>query len=205
MFQSAPAQATTSRQRQIEKRPTSHIPHAKNRECSQHPSPCLLLPNFLSSSAMKMWIGIGAEQDGEHSLRQHCSVNPPLSWTPRGPVISGTPTTKTPADQSLRRGTACCARCSVAEECHSSAITRSISAVASWLRPEPQPTSPQTSPAPEKRVETARHSGISTRFWPKSRNYRKQTIKPCLPGSRIAQCDSRELPSSIGQPIRRNR
>jgi hypothetical protein len=200
---------------------------------------------------MKMWIGIGTEQDGEQSPRQHCSVNPPLPWSPRGPVTSGTPPTKTPAeyflgrgaaccarfsaadqslrrgagacsrfgsrtqlracarfgaaDQSLRRGTACCARCSADDRHHSSAITRSIPAVASWHRFQPQPTSPRTPPAPEKRVETARHSDISTRFWPKSRSHRKQTIKPCLPGSRIAQCDATELPSSIGQPVRRNR
>jgi hypothetical protein len=172
--------------------------------------------------AMKMWIGIGTEQDGEQSPRQHCSVNPPLPWSPRGPVTSGTPPTNPPAeyflgrgaaccarfgaaDQSLRRGTACCARCSADDRHHSSAITRSIPAVASWHRFQPQPTSPRTPPAPEKRVETARHSDISTRFWPKSRSHRKQTIKPCLPGSRIAQCDATELPSSIGQPVRRNR
>src|SRR5271163_1292648 len=40
---------------------------------------------------------------------------------------------------------------------------------------------------------------ISNRFWLKNRSYRKQTIKPCLTGSRIAQCaigslqDSRTL------------
>jgi hypothetical protein len=193
-----------------------------------------------------MWFGIGAEQDGEQSPRQHCSVNPPLSWSPRGPVTSGTPPTKTPAeyflgrgagacpqfgsrtqlrgcarfsaaDQSLRRGAGAypqfgsrtqlrgCARCRAADQGHSLAITRSISADASWHRFQPQPTSPRTPPAPEKRVETVRHPGISTRFWPKSRSYRKHTTKPCLPGSRIAQCDSRELPSSIGQPLRRNR
>jgi hypothetical protein len=30
---------------------------------------------------------------------------------------------------------------------------------------------------------------ISTRFWPKSRSYRKQTIKPCLPGARTTFSD----------------
>jgi hypothetical protein len=33
---------------------------------------------------------------------------------------------------------------------------------------------------------TASSDTISNRFWSKSRSYRKQTIKPCLPGSRIA-------------------
>jgi hypothetical protein len=154
--------------------------------------------------AMKMWIGIGAEQDGEHSPRQHCSANPQLPRSPRGQFSRYTPPTKPPAEDSLRRGAACCARFSAADQLQSS-TTRSIPAVESWLRFQSQPASPRTSPAAEKTPEAARHSGISTRFWPKSRSYRKQTIKPCLPGSRIAQSDSRELPSSIGQPLRRNR
>ena len=47
--------------------------------------------------------------------------------------------------------------------------------------------------------EIRQFSDISTRFWAKSRSYRKQTIKPLLPGSRIARCvtgplhDSRTL------------
>jgi hypothetical protein len=169
-----------------------------------------------------MWIGVGAEQDGEHSPRQHCSVNPPLPWSPRGPVTSGTPPIKNPADdflrrgaaccarfsvvdQSLRRGTACCARRCAADQRRSLAPTRSIPAVASCLRFQPRPANPRTSPEPEKRVETAHHCGISNRFWPKNRSYRKQTIKPRLTGSRIARCAESELPSSIGQPLRRNR
>jgi hypothetical protein len=168
---------------------------------------------------MKIRFRIGAEQDGEQSPRQHCSVNPPLSWSPRGPVTSGTPPTKTPAeyflgrgaarcarfsaaDQPLRRGAgACpqfgsrtqlrgCARFSAADQGHSLAITHSIPAVASWLRFQPQATIPRTSSPPEKTRESSQHSDISTRFWPKSRSYRKHTTKPCLPGSRIAQCDA---------------
>jgi hypothetical protein len=154
---------------------------------------------------MKMWIGIGAEQDGEQSPRQHCSVNRPLSWSSRGPITSGAPPTKNPPDKSLRRGTACCARCSPADRRQPLAITRSIPAVASWLRFQPQLASPRTSPEPEKRVETERSSDISNRFWPKNRSYRKQTTKPRLTGSRIARCAASELPSSIGQPLRRNR
>src|SRR5450631_4513478 len=41
--------------------------------------------------------------------------------------------------------------------------------------------------------ESGRLSDISTRFWSKSRSLRKQTIKPLLPGSRIAQCVTRLL------------
>jgi hypothetical protein len=167
--------------------------------------------------AMKIGFGIGAEQDGEQSPRQHCSVNPMLSWTPRGPVSSYASPTKNPADKSLCRGAgACphfgsraqsrgCARFSAADRRHPSAITHSMPAVASSLRPELQPTSPLTSPAPEKRVETAQCFGISNRFWPQNRSYRKQAIKPCLTGARTAQCNSSELPSFIGQPLRRNR
>jgi uncharacterized protein YqeY len=39
-------------------------------------------------------------------------------------------------------------------------------------------------------------SSISTRFWPKSRSRRKQTIKPLLPGSRIAQSVTGSLQDS---------
>jgi hypothetical protein len=184
--------------------------------------------------AMKFRFRIGAGQGGEQSPQQHRSVNPPLAWPPRGPVASATPPTQNPAydflrrgagacphfgsraqsrgcarfssaDQPLRRGTACCARCSPADQRHFLATTRSIPAVASWLRFQPQPTSPGMSPATEKMPETGQHARISTRFWPKSRTYRKQNIKPCLPGSRIAQYAASELPSSIGQPLRRNR
>jgi hypothetical protein len=203
MFRSAPAQAITSRQWEIEVRPTSHIPQKLGMLTTSKSLPSASeLPIIV---AMKIRFRIGAEQDGKHSPRQHCSANPPLSWSPRGPVTSGTPPTKTPAGQSLRRGTACCARCCVDDRRRSLATTRSIPAVESWLRFQSQPAAPRTSPAAEKTPETARHSDISTRFWPKSRSYRKQTIKPRLPGSRIAQCDATELPSFIGQPLRRNR
>jgi len=154
---------------------------------------------------MKMWIGIGAEQDGEQSPQQHCSVNPPLSWSPRGPVSGYMPPTQNPTGQPPRRGTACCARCSAADQRHSLTASRTVPSVASWLRLQPQPTSSRTLPAREKRIETAQCSAISNRFWPKNRSYRKQTIKPRLTGSRIAQCAASELPSSIGQPLRRNR
>jgi hypothetical protein len=50
---------------------------------------------------------------------------------------------------------------------------------------------PQTLPTTENPREIMQFSRISTRFWPKSRSYRKQTIKPCLPGARTAFSDSR--------------
>ena len=44
--------------------------------------------------------------------------------------------------------------------------------------------------------QDVRFSSSSTRFWSKSRSYRKQTIKPRLPGSRNAQCVTRFLHDS---------
>jgi hypothetical protein len=94
---------------------------------------------------MKTRFRIDAEQAGQQSPPHHRSVNTPLPWSPRSLVTSGTPPTKTPAeyflrrgaaccarfsaaDQSLRRGTACCARCCAADQCRSLATTRSIPA-----------------------------------------------------------------------------
>jgi hypothetical protein len=71
--------------------------------------------------------------------------SPSLRW-PRSLVPSRTPQTENPADLSLCRGAgACalfasrmssrgCARCSIADQCHSLAHTRSIRAIASWPR-----------------------------------------------------------------------
>jgi hypothetical protein len=135
---------------------------------------------------MKMRFGIGPEQrndegnehGGEQSRRQPWSVYPTCPtppWSPRWPASAGTPRTENLVDHSLRRGTACCARCSTADRCHSLAHTRSAL------------------PATKTPPEIAQFSGISTRFWSKSRSYRKQKTKPCLPGSRIAQCHARSL------------
>jgi hypothetical protein len=203
---------------------------------------------------MKIRFRTDVEQGGEQSRRQHCPVNSTSAWSPRGPVSSGTPPTQNPADKSLRRGAACCARLSAvdrrhsiddpkdflrrgagacalsasrvssrgcarrgaSDRCHPLANSRSIPVVASWLRFQPQPASPRTSPATEKPRETARYSGISNRNWPTNRSYRKQTIKPCLIGTRIAhfasrmvqrdaRCDSSELSIPVGLPLRRNR
>jgi hypothetical protein len=107
---------------------------------------------------------------------QDCPDDPTSIWSPRSPVSNATFPTKNPDDGFLRRGAACRARLSGADQCHSLAITRSMPAFASCLS-----------------REITQLSGISTRFWSKSRSYRKQTIKPFLPGSRIAQCDARSL------------
>jgi|SRR5580698_8976644 hypothetical protein len=36
-------------------------------------------------------------------------------------------------------------------------------------------------------------NGISSQFWPKNRNHRKQTIKPCLTGSKLANKEFRKF------------
>jgi hypothetical protein len=137
---------------------------------------------------------------------QDCPDDPTSIWSPRSPVSNATFPTKNPDDGFLRRGAACCARLSGAGECHSLAITRSMPAFASCLRfqepPVGSPTAyepnsiPQAVPTTKNSREITQLFGISTRFWSKSRSYRKQTIKPFLPGSRIAQCDARSLRDS---------
>jgi hypothetical protein len=128
---------------------------------------------------MRIRFRIGPEQrneqgnghGGKQSPPQDCLVHPPSSCSPRCLVSSRPPPTENPVDHSLRRGTACCARCSTADQCHSLAHTRSAV------------------PTTKNCREITQLSGISTRFWSKSRSYRKQKTKPCLPGSRIAQCE----------------
>jgi hypothetical protein len=146
---------------------------------------------------------------------QDCPDDPTSIWSPRSPVSNASFPTKNPDDGFLRRGAgACalfasrmssrgCARLSGADQCHSLAITRSMPAFASCLRfqepPVGSPTAyepnsiPQAVPTTKNSREITQLSGISTRFWSKSRSYRKQTIKPFLPGSRIAQCDAQSL------------
>src|SRR5271156_1312888 len=113
---------------------------------------------------MKIGFRIGAKQDGEQSRGQDCPVDPTPTWPLQWPVPTGTPPAKNHAEVFLRRGAACCARLSTADQ------RRSL--------------------ATKKPREITQLSGISTRFWSKSRSYRKQKTKPCLPGSRIAQCDA---------------
>jgi hypothetical protein len=156
---------------------------------------------------MKIRFRIGDAQGNGHgreqSRPQDCPVNPPSPWSPRHSVPCGTPPTKIPVDHSLRRGTACCARFGVVAQRHSLAISRSIPPIASWLRFQAQPgrsatayeprSTPQALPTAKNSREIALLSCISTRFWSKSRSYRKQTTKPLLPGSRIARCHALSL------------
>jgi hypothetical protein len=57
-----------------------------------------------------------------------------------------------------------------------------------------QPVSRQTAPTAKGSLKTERifRSGHTTSdpYWPKNRSYRKQAIKPCLTGTRIACKDS---------------
>ncbi len=150
---------------------------------------------------MKISFRIGPEQQGgEQSPRQaDRPVTPPSPWSPRCPASSVIPRTESPADHSLRRGTACCARCSVSHQRHSLAISRSMPAFASCLRFQVPPAgsatacepsyTPQSLPTTKNSHENMQVSAISNRFWPKNRSYRKQKTKPCLTGSRIARCE----------------
>jgi hypothetical protein len=133
------------------------------------------------------WALQGSEQGGEQSRRQHRSVNPTPPQSPRWPVSSGTPPAEIRAENSLRRGTACCARCSVADERYALANSRSISAVAPMRQFQLQPL-PYIPPLPPQfGRETGQLSGISNRNWPTNRSYTKHTTKPRLTGTRIAR------------------
>jgi hypothetical protein len=122
-------------------------------------------------------------------------------WSLRRFGATGAPQTENPVDYSLRLGAgACalfasrmssrgCARFSVAGQRPSLPVTCSAPAVLPWLRFLPQPAGQQIAPATKPPSKTVQFFRISTRFWAESRSYRKQTTKPCLPGSRIAQCD----------------
>jgi hypothetical protein len=117
------------------------------------------------------------------------------------------------AHPSLRRGAACCARCSAANRRYPLADTRLGSRQGTAFYPELRRAAvPNAAPTsgvstPEVRVingpttyETGcshstpatRHCpNISTRFCPKSRSHTKHTTKPPLPGSRFAHCHAR--------------
>jgi hypothetical protein len=129
---------------------------------------------------MKIWFRIGAEQgngqDGSHPPERYRSAH-----------------SKARAIDFLRRGAVCCARFSVSDQRHPLADTRSLAAVPSPRKFQARSASPKTFPTPEKRRELPHFSGISNRFWPKNRSYRKQMIKPCLTGARTAISDLRLL------------
>jgi hypothetical protein len=133
----------------------------------------------------------GKELRSEQSLRsQRCPVYPPSPWSTRCLVSKGTSPTKDLADHSLRRGIACCASCDASDRRYALADRGSLRAIASRLRFQPQPVGHRTAPTSKRPREITQFSGISTRFWSKSRSCRKQTIKPFLPGARTAQCDA---------------
>jgi hypothetical protein len=121
--------------------------------------------------AMKFWFRIGPDQGNEQD-------------GPQPPPSSCAQPAEKRADHFLRRGTARCARCSVADKRHPLANTRSIPPVVPPCQFQAQPSSPKASPTTEKRREIAQFSDISNRFWCKNRSYRKQKTKPCLTGAR---------------------
>lgn len=118
----------------------------------------------------------GNEQAGEQSPRQPWSVYPPPPRSPRGPVSAGTPPTKSLADHSLRlrQGTALAVPNSSQDSGVSTPEAREI-----------------TLPGVGNSREITQFSVMSNRFWLKNRSRRKQKTKPCLTGSRIAQCEAR--------------
>jgi hypothetical protein len=154
---------------------------------------------------MKIWFRTGAEQGGEQSPQQHRSANPtsPKSpWPPQRPFPSDTPPTKNPADHSLRRGVGACAY--FASPCSE----HSRRGMSSWDCAPSNVSDQRRSLAHRRSVPVvALHRRMqfpdtSTRFCPKSRTCTKQTIKPCLPGARTAQCRAR---FSIAKLQSRNR
>jgi hypothetical protein len=142
---------------------------------------------------MKIWFRIGAEQGGEQSRRQNCSVN----LAPRPPLSSRTLQAGKRTSRPLRRGAARCARFSAADQRYPLADTRSIPAVGPRRSFRVQPTGPETAPAAKKLLKTERffRSGHTTsnRCWCENRSYRKQTSKPHLTGARTPIRDLRFL------------
>ena len=135
--------------------------------------------------------GQGSQERGKQSPRQqNWPVTPPSPWSLGSPVSSWTPPTENPADHSLRRGTARCARCNTADQGHPLASSRSIPGIA----PCPDFNHSELANGPllrqRKRSKTVQFHGISNRNWPTNRSYRKQMIKPCLTGTRIAHLEA---------------
>jgi hypothetical protein len=121
---------------------------------------------------------------------QDCPDDPTSIWSLRWFGGTGIPRTENPVDHSLRRGTACCARCNAAGQRPSLPAARSTPAVVSCLRYLPQPAGQQTAPATNQPSITVQVPDISNRNWLKNRSCRKQKTKPCLTGARTAQCDA---------------
>ena len=172
-------------------------------KCSPQNSLVFVVPTSYHS-VMRIWFRTAPEQGGnetdEQSRRQHRRVNPTWYRSLQWPVLSRTPI-KNRADHALRRGAACrrsaaldCARCRAADVHHPLADACSTP-VAIHPRHFTRNAAARRQLAQlKKRVETVQFSGISNRFWPKNRSYRKQTIKPLLTGARTAISDLRLLP-----------
>jgi hypothetical protein len=118
----------------------------------------------------------GAEQGRE--LSRPTGLLRPSDAAILAPVIHPAVARIIIADHSLRRGTACCARCNAAERRYPLADTRSTPATAG--------PRPYTARLMQQFVSKTSHCPyISTRFCTKSRSHTKHTTKPCLPGSRF--------------------
>jgi hypothetical protein len=131
-----------------------------------------------------------AADQGREQSRPTGSLRPSDDAT-FAPVLCPSAARITPADHSLRRGTACCARCNAADRRYPLADTRSIPASAAPL--------PLIARSTQQFVPKKGHFSVTpTRFCPKSRSHTKHTTKPPLPGSRFAH---RNAPTSLAKPL----
>jgi hypothetical protein len=130
-----------------------------------------------------------AADQGREQSRPTGSLRPPAVMF--APILRPSAARITPADPSLRRGAACCARCSAADRRYPLADTRSIPASAAPL--------PFIARSTQQFVPKKGHFSVTpTRFCPKSRSHTKHTTKPPLPGSRFAH---RNAPTSLAKPL----
>ena len=131
-----------------------------------------------------------AADQGREQSRPTGSLRPSDDAT-FAPVLCPSAARITPADHSLRRGTACCARCNAADRRYPLADTRSIPASAAPL--------PLIARLTQQFVPKKGHFSVTpTRFCAKSRSHTKHTTKPCLPGSRFARCHA---PTSMANAL----
>jgi hypothetical protein len=169
---------------------------------------------------MKIWFRTGHERrsaergegQGSEQSRPAGSLRPPDAAM-FAPILRPSAARITPADNSFRRGAACCARRSVSDRHRGSRQGTAFypeprrAAVPTAAQPEGVSTpevrgtnSPTTYEmsfshslglTQEGPLSTSHCSHISTRFCLKSRSHRKHTTKPPLPGSRFARCHAR--------------
>jgi hypothetical protein len=173
----------------------------ENLKSPQHARPCIPVSNFLSLITMKICFRTDAKHPGEQSPHQPCSVNRMPPRSPLRLLRRGPHQTKTRPKDFLRRGAeACapfasrtpsrgCARCNVTAQRPPLADNPSIPPIAHPAL--------YSGLAEKIRTKTAQFPGISNRFWPKNRSYRKQGTKPLLTGTRIAFSGARILHSSL--------